>query len=193
MSANKEPLLAAVSRCRDAPLADRDIVRKMFLLDPAFIFKDNTIVGYQILNSIAQKFHIPLTSIKIAGSSQTGFSPFKDRDFLFGKSDLDIAIVSPELFQRYTEIVYAITNGYRNTTAFQDKCSLELFEGNLKLGFFRPDLMPSSKEKTEWFTFFESLTNRYSAIFIKVSGGIYFSELFFEGKQMPILEKLTST
>lgn len=113
MAVNKAPILEEISRCRTANLGPQEIVRKMFLLDGAFVFKDNTVLGFQILNSIAQKFRVSLTSVKIVGSSQTGYSPFKGSDFVVGESDLDIAIVNPWLFQRYAEIVYSATSGYR--------------------------------------------------------------------------------
>ena len=186
----REQLVTDINNCRGATLALREVSRKIFVLDPTYAFKDDRILGFKILNSIAERFRVPLGCVKIAGSAQTGFSSFKDRDFVFGESDLDVAIVSPSLFQRYCEIVYDITNGYLNFTKFDDKNSQERFQGNLQLGFFRPDLMPNSKEKTEWFTFFNSLTDRYSAVFKSVNGGIYFSERFFEGKQLPALEKL---
>lgn len=190
MPTNKEQLVEEIASCRNASLNDIQITRKIFLLDPAFIFKDHRIEGFQILNSIAEKFRIALGCVKIVGSSQTGFSPFKGRDFRFAESDLDIAIVSPALFQRYCEIVYEITNGYRNLTQFKDADSRDQFEENLKVGFFRPDLMPQGKEKADWFLYFNSLTARYSTIFNSINGGIYFSERFFEGKQLEVVKLL---
>jgi hypothetical protein len=186
----KEQLLADINIYRSALFTNRNIAAKMFLLDPAFVFKEYKAVGFQILNSIAQKFRVPLGCVKIAGSSQTGFSPFKNREFLFGQSDLDIAIVSPPLFQRYSEIVCDITNGYKDLTKFEDQKKAEQFRQNLELGFFRPDLMPYSRDKTEWLTFFNAISNQHSKIFKNVNGGIYFSEFFFSGKQIAAIEKL---
>lgn len=154
MPAIKEQLIADISRCRTASLSDHAIARKMFLLDPTFVFKEDSILGFNILNSISEKFRIPLVCVKVAGSSHTGFSSFQNREFITGESDLDIALVNATLFQHYCEIVYGITNGYKNNTAFKDTASYQQFLDCLKIGYFRPDLMPSCKNKTEWFTFF---------------------------------------
>jgi hypothetical protein len=192
MSTVKEQIVEVISKCRSAALSEREIARKMFLLDPAFVFADDRILGFRILNGIAEKFRISLGCVKISGSSQIGFSAIKNRDFILGQSDLDIAIVSPNMFQRYSEIVYRNTNGYKNLTGFTNTETVERFQGNLQLGYFRPDLMPSCKEKMDWFQFFQTMTDRYSAMFKSINGGIYFSELFFEGKQIDIVAKMTT-
>jgi hypothetical protein len=186
----KEQLVDDIGQCRSATLNEREIARRMFILDPAFVFKDDKILGFKILNSIAERFRVPIGCVKIAGSSQIGFSSVKNRDFTLGESDLDIAIISPLLFQRYCEIVYHVTNGYRNLTGFKDTASVDQFHDYLRIGYFRPDLMPFSDEKNEWFKFFKTATDRYSAMFKNVNGGIYFSELFFEGKQVPVIRTL---
>ena len=185
-----EELVESIHRCDYAKLNDREIARLMFVLDPCFIFRDNRIVGFRILNSIASWFRLPLGSVKIAGSAQTGFSPIKKREFKFGESDLDIAIVSPILYQKYWEIVYESTNGYVDKTRFKVGDDFDQFIGNLQNGFFRPDLMPSCKEKTDWSNFFKGISNQHSTIFKNINAGIYFSERFFEFKQMSALALL---
>jgi hypothetical protein len=190
MLSNKEQIVEDIRNCRTASLAERAIVRKLFLLDPAYIFKNDRIIGFKILNSIAEKYRIPLGCVKIAGSSQTGFSSIKDRDFIFGESDLDIAIVSPELFQQYCETAFTVTNGYLNRTGFKDVSTADHFQSNLQIGFFRPELMPLCREKTEWLAFFKSITDRNSTIFRTINGAIYFSETFFEGKQIAEIKRL---
>jgi hypothetical protein len=86
MSAVKEQLVAHINNCRGAALDERAIARKMFLLDPTFAFRADSITGFKILNSISEKFRVPLSCVKIAGSSQTGFSAFQNRDFIAGES-----------------------------------------------------------------------------------------------------------
>jgi len=180
----REQLITDIAIFRGAPLSDREIARKVFLLDPAYIFKEHPIVGFKILNRIAEKFHVPIGCIKIAGSSQIGFSPFKDRDFKIGESDLDVAIVNPGLFQQYCEIVYNVTNGYRDLTGFKSTPDYGYFQECIQIGYFRPDLMPNCPAKTDWFKFYGTVTDSYSTIFKQISAGIYFSETFFEGKQV---------
>jgi hypothetical protein len=81
MSAVKEQLVAHINNCRDAALDERAIARKMFLLDPTFVFKEDSITGFKILNAVSERFRVPLGCVKIAGSSQIGFSSFQNRDF----------------------------------------------------------------------------------------------------------------
>jgi hypothetical protein len=186
----KEQIVEDINNCAKADLNEREITRKMFLLDPAFVFKENKILGFRILNSIAEKFRIPLSCVKIAGSSQTGFSSIKNREFVFGESDLDIAVVSPNLFQRYCEIVFNTTNGYKNQTGFKDTYTLGKYLENLHFGFFRPDFMPNCKEKDDWFTYFKSISDKHSTMFKNINAGIYFSETFFEQTQITVIQKL---
>lgn len=183
MPTTKQQFTEEIDKCRFASLTENEVARKMFILDPTFEFKDDSIRGFRILNKISEKFRIPLSCIKIAGSAQTGFSPVKDRGFSDGQSDLDVAIVNPWLFQQYCEIVFKITNGYRDRTRFESTPKASQFQENLQIGYFRPDLMPSSNEKLDWFKFFDSLTKLFSTKFSSINGGIYFSELFFESKQ----------
>jgi hypothetical protein len=190
MPAIKEHLIADIKKCKSSALDDRAISRKMFLFDSTFVFKEDGILGYNILNSISQRFRIPLVCVKVAGSAHTGFSSHKNREFIFGESDLDIALVSTSLFQRYCEIAYDVTNGYTNNTYFDSPQKYLQFCNSLQIGFFRPDLMPNCRQKTEWFTFFDSLTSKYSMCFKNINGGIYFSEVFFEGKQTDVVKRL---
>jgi hypothetical protein len=80
----KEQLVEDIKNCHGASLNEHEIARKMFILDPAFVFKDNKILGFRILNSVAEKFRVPLACVKIAGSAQIGFSSTKNRDFILG-------------------------------------------------------------------------------------------------------------
>jgi len=74
MSTIKDQLVENIVNCRSATLNERQIARKMFLLDPTFAFKDDTILGFKILNTIAEKFKVPLCCVKVAGSARSTFS-----------------------------------------------------------------------------------------------------------------------
>lgn len=180
-------LQAEIHQCDNSRLQDEEIVKKIFLLDSTYMFEQYPIEGYRILNSIAQKYRIPFSCIKVVGSAHTGYSPINKRGFLFGSSDLDIAIISPSLFQRYSEIVFGLTKGYTNMTGFASQPEATSFQSYLQQGFFRPDLMPNCNDKNEWFRFFNSLTQSHSTVFGNINAGIYFSEVFFVTKQVPTI------
>ena len=169
------------------------IARKVFLSYPTYVFQNKEEIEFEIKNRISEKFWVPISSIQVSGSSKTGFSFFKERDFIPGESDLDIAIISLPLFIKYSEISHKLSNGYSDQSKFPRKKSGEsqvsYFLANLNNGYFRPDLMPASKFKTEWFEFYNELSNRYYDIFKTINAGIYSTEYFFESKQVDCIYK----
>lgn len=168
------------------------IVRKLYLCYPtyAFIGEDiNYDIQFEIFNSISEFFDIPITSIKVAGSGQTGYSYHKKKEFEVGKSDLDIAIIDLSLYNKYIEICYNNTNGLRDYTKFRDQDTFKQYCKNLARGLFRPDLMPRCKEKSEWFEYFGKLSEKYFKEFKNINAGIYASQKFFEHKQAESIDK----
>lgn len=166
--------------------------RKIFLSYPTNAFSGKEDQQFEIFNHISEHFQVPYTSIQVAGSAKTGYSYFKAKEFICGKSDLDIAIISLELYNKYTELVYYITKGFSDLSGFpvrRDRDFRKEYLSYLGKGYFRPDLMPTSKEKQEWFTFFSKLSERYISLFKNINAGIYSSQFFFESKQIEIIEK----
>ena len=88
-----------------------------FTISVAYL-QTNRIRGFRILNEICERFKLPFSSVKVVGSAHTGYSYFKERDFVPGESDLDVAIISPSLFQDYSEQVYWMTHRYSDLTKF---------------------------------------------------------------------------
>ena len=78
-----------------------DLARKLFLSYQTMVFKDNEDLEYTIKNTIKQHLKIPFTSIQVTGSSKTGFSFFNKTEFTEGKSDLDISIISLDLYNHF--------------------------------------------------------------------------------------------
>lgn len=176
--------------------ANSRAVERVFCFDECFVFKENRDQGFEILQSIAEHFKVPLRSVHVVGSAQLGYSFMKDRDFVAGDSDLDIAIVHSKMFLEYHELCYKITNKYRNLTVFPRHGNLEpsevatLFRENLAKGYFRPDYMPLSDERREWLQFFERLGDAYVDKFKKITCGIYLSQMFFTSKQEEVIGKI---
>ncbi|MFS0601124.1 hypothetical protein [Peribacillus frigoritolerans] len=168
-----------------------DIVRKIYISFPTKAFEGKEDVGFQICDEISKFFEIPFNSVQVVGSAKTGKSYYKFTDFAVAKSDLDIAIISPELFLKYTEICHRVTKGYSDQSMFSlnrhGKSDIYEFKKNLTQGMFRPDLMPNSPSKDDWRRFFNKLSNKHHKLFKNINAGIYSSQYFFEYKQIDAL------
>ena len=163
-----------------------EIVRKIYLTYPT-----NTLIGneerqFQILNEISEYFNVPIINIQVVGSSKTGYSFHKRTTFNSLTSDLDIAIIDGNLFQKYTEWVFRATDGFADRTGFtlNDGNSTYLQYINcIAKGIFRPDLMPTGKKRLNWLKFFGQLSSKNKDLFKSINAGIYLSQTFFEFKQ----------
>ena len=112
--------------------------------------------------------------------------------FTEGKSDLDISIISLELYNRFLEIVHAETDGFTNLSVFpfyRGRRTDKQFLESIKRGFINPFFMPNCAEKREWLDFYRHLSNDYYKIFKSISAGIYTSEYFFEYKQSECIDE----
>lgn len=163
------------------------IARKIYLSFPTQVFINNEEKEFELLNSIRNHFKIPFKSIQVAGSSKTGYSYFHNRIFIPGDSDLDIAIIDPDLFRRYCEKILNETNGLRDQTNFgrHDDGSSKFgsYCKYIAKGIFRPDFMPIGETSKKWFNFFNKLSADYVDFFSDINAGLYFTEKCFELKQ----------
>jgi hypothetical protein len=188
----KENLDTKIARMLVIPHDDRTISRRLFLYDFNQTFSGDPDRGFDILNQISEHFHVPFSEIQVCGSSQVGYSYFSNRNFSPQISDLDIAIVSPRLFQQFSEWTFWTTRRYTDLTGFQIRNNVSdhrSFRDNLSAGFFRPDLMPRSLKKDAWFSFFTNLSNSHSDVFKNVNAGIYLSEGFFEMRNANLMDE----
>jgi hypothetical protein len=163
------------------------IARKIYLSYPTFVFKDLHEKEFKLVDDICYKFQIPLKAVQFAGSSKTGFSYSKQRAFIKGSSDLDIAIIDQGLFLYYTESVFELTKSFSDLSKFgrtEDGIShFDLYKTSILKGFFRPDVMPYSNIRREWFNYFNKLSQDYIDLFSNINAGIYLSEYYFTVKQ----------
>ncbi|MFC1478064.1 hypothetical protein ACFL57_01235 [Candidatus Margulisiibacteriota bacterium] len=163
-----------------------EIARKIYLCYPAYIFHKKEEVEFEILNKICKKFKVPYNSLQIVGSSKTGRSYHKENTFKHEESDLDIAIISKDLFDKFQKEVYIITNKYSNLSSFpriRGESVYSNFLAYLAKGMFRPDFMPTCSKKQDWDTFFNKLSNKYYDLFKNINAMIYSDIYYFESKQ----------
>jgi hypothetical protein len=168
------------------------IARRIFLSYKTEVFRDNEDDEFVIKNSIAKEFEISFSSIEVAGSSKTGISFFKEKLFEPGKSDLDIAVISLPLYNRFLEQAHKSTDGFSNLTVFptfRNQRTDRQFINSLPKGYINPFFMPNSLLKSKWLNFFQKLSNKYFKTFKNINGGIYASEYFFEFKQKDCIDQ----
>jgi hypothetical protein len=159
-----------------------EIIKKVYLTYPTKSFIGYEEEQFEILNKVSLQFSIPITCIHAAGSAKVGRSFHKNKDFEPGVSDLDLAIINPELYNRYMEIVFEQTKGYSNLTQFPRRDGRAVnteYVRYLSKGIFRPDLMPYSPERADWLNFFSSLSKNYTHLFNSINACIYMSQGFF--------------
>lgn len=124
----------------------RTIARKIFLSYTTEIFREEEDTEFYIKNAISMGFDIPFSSIQIVGSGKTGLSFFKDYEFKPGESDLDVAIISLPLYNKFCETSHQITKGYTNLSAFprfKGQRTDKQFIKGLSKGFVNPFFMPN--------------------------------------------------
>lgn len=170
----------------------KTIARKLFLSYTTEIFRNNEDAEFYIKNEISKAFDIPFSSIEIVGSSKTGLSFYKDYEFQPGKSDLDIAVISLPLYNKFCEISHQVTDGYSDLSVFpifRGQRTDKQFIKSLRNGYVNPFFMPKCVIKSKWLDFFNNLSNGYFELFKNINGGIYSSEYFFESKQSECIEE----
>lgn len=172
-------------------LSHDKIARKVFLTYPTKAFMGKEELQYEILDEVAEKWGVPITSIHVAGSAQIGVSIHKGTPFTAGTSDLDLAIIDGNLFVRYMEAVLKQTRGYTDMSEFPriDGSSYQsTYLTYITKGMLRPDCIPASPLRADWTNFFGRLSKKNVANFKSISAMIYLSERFFESKQRSVIK-----
>lgn len=168
-----------------------EIVRKVFLTFPTLALVGDEERQFEISNAISQYFNVPITSIQVVGSAKTGQSFHKPSRFTPKKSDLDVAIIDTDLFVRYSESVYKLTDGFTDKTTFSKHDGTSNFNEYVRYiskGIFRPDLMPTCTKRANWNKFFGLLSSKHKDLFKSINAGIYLSQTYFEHKQTSIIK-----
>jgi hypothetical protein len=191
LTVSKDLLDAKIAGMLATDSIPRVVARRLYLYDFATIFAANPERGFAIVSAISDKWQVPFTSVKFTGSAQTGYTYYKGRDFLVGDSDLDVAIIDPNLFRQWSEKVYWLTQAYTDLSNFpriEGNSVAQDFRYQLSSGYFRPDFMPTSAAKSEWISFFNRLSNGYTDLFKNINAGVYMSEAFFEIKNSSVVK-----
>ncbi|WP_431689336.1 hypothetical protein [Hahella sp. NBU794] len=157
-----------------------DFCRKHVLHGTPYIFSSRDEEFYEFRKRVAKKFGIPFYEIFITGSAKLGFSPFKKKSFDYD-SDIDVAIVSPILFEQLMSNIAEYQMMVRNNRDVIRDSELKMYHSFLEyvaLGWIRPDKLPVSFQmkaiKDDWFDFFRSISNGKSEVGnYRVNAGVF--------------------
>jgi hypothetical protein len=157
-----------------------DFCRKRSLHGTPVIFSGNEDGYYEFRKRIAGKFQISFHEIFITGSAKLGFSPYKQKFFDYD-SDIDVAIISPRLYDRIMSSIDGFQMQLRENRRAVSSRELEKYHNFLEygaIGWMRPDLLPTSFQvaelKKDWFDFFKSISYGKSEIGnYKVAAGVF--------------------
>jgi len=154
--------------------------RKSVLHGTPWIFRGKDDDYYEFRNRIAKKFNISFHEIYITGSAKLGFSPHKKTEFSYD-SDVDVAIVSSQLFDEIMESIREYQMQLRESRLAVSEREIRKYHKFLEygaIGWMRPDHLPHSflvkRLKDDWFDFFTSISYGKSEVGnYKVNAGVF--------------------
>lgn len=143
---------------------------------------------------VARNFQVHPTNIFVVGSAKLGFSiaPEKRWTHFNDESDIDVAIVSPEL---YLAVWRQISDILTVDPTFHWRRK-GLFAEKHLMGWLRPDALPPSPALVladEWFEFFRALTAEQVCGPYRVNAGLYYDIHFLEQYQERAVEMCKET
>ncbi|MCB0321643.1 MAG: hypothetical protein KDD60_12015 [Bdellovibrionales bacterium] len=165
----------------------QDFCRQKLLHGTPFVFLGREDDFFCFKKRICAHLDVHHTEVYIVGSGKLGFSPVKRTPFSLD-SDIDVAIVSPDLWEKFFELGLRLEYGIRSFEVSLHKSQWQKYIEYLRygaMGWVRPDLIPSVPPmrdlKQEWFDFFNSISFEKSEVGnYKVTAGIYRSQAHLE-------------
>jgi hypothetical protein len=156
------------------------IVRKHITFGDSYILDPDDY--FDLKAEVAEHFEIHPSEVIVVGSGKLGFSIVNEKRYRhFGEgSDLDVAIISPDLFEKIWQSVY----DYRNEVGYWARENE--FKNYLFRGWIRPDMLPPSSKFSlckDWWDFFRSLAVQRKYGPYKIAAGLYRSWHFLENYQ----------
>lgn len=176
-------------------------------------FIGDTNKEYKTKSLIADFFGVHIHEVVFVGSGKTGFSlnpknlfnefdnKFRSSNIIKDKSDLDIAIISPNLFDALSESIFNYTDSFKNKwteneyyngnklEAFDVPICYKYFEYFSK-GWFRPDMKPMGFEFCVNNSYQELKRKLYIEYGRKIGIGIYKNWYFFKDYHVNNLKNL---
>lgn len=197
-------------------LNSEQIFQKYFIDKETFFFKEietEDDLEYMLKQDFSHLLDVHINDIYVVGSGKTGFSmnPKKygqgfDEEFnhtkvIRTKSDLDVAIVSSNLYESLQETMYDWSIGYkknwdRNSYYYngKEKFGVELkykFLEYLGRGWYRPDLAPADFKIETKNGSLDQVTNYWrKRLRRQISYAVYKNWKFFKKYQIENIDKI---
>ena len=173
-------------KCDLEVLSSKQIFRKYVLNGPCHVLNEE--LHFRLKEEICEFFDIDFSNVIPVGSARFGFSIKPGKRYVaFGEeSDIDIAVVSPDLFTKIWNEAFL----YKKSGAFWPQ-SAKFFR-YLSEGWIRPDKLPVGPHfpfTQKWWDFFNSLTSSRQYGPYKIRAGLYHSMFFFEEYQKICIEQ----
>lgn len=203
---------------KDLVILEYDELFQKYVVDgESFYFSviDRKVREYELKILIAKYFDISVREIIIVGSSKMGFSLkpsnlFNEFDFRYkqtslrkDKSDIDIAIVSPELFRLKLREAFDFTNSYTvkwnyneyytkvyADSRFDVSINYKFFEYNSK-GWLRPDFKPNGFEFCVNGSYEKLKNDIFKLIGRKIGIGVYSDWYYFRSYHIENIKRLS--
>jgi hypothetical protein len=152
-------------------------VQRHIIFGSAFVLADDQHFGLKEV--VARQFQVNPVEVVLVGSAKLGFSiADKKRYRPFGESsDIDLAIISPRLFDSIWDDVFDHYCSVRHWPEEQQ------FKSYLFRGWIRPDKLPRLQRAEAWWDFFTSITQTGRFGQYKIRAGLYRTMKFLESYQ----------
>lgn len=158
-----------------------DVVQKHLTVGRAYVLTQDE--EFELRKRVSQHFGMNPDGVKVVGSSQLGFSiaPTKRYRPFHDASDIDIAVISPEAFDRIwlQAHEYVEENGpWRQ---------IEDFRKYLMMGWIRPDKLPREQSfavASEWVSAMGEIGRLTKNGAFKIAAGLYRTHTFLESYQL---------
>lgn len=163
-----------------ATLSLRDIVRRHIISGSCAALEEDAYYGLRA--AVAAKYELHPNEVLVVGSGKLGFSiaPQKRYRHFSDTSDIDVVVLSPNLFRR----VWRSVHSYEEQGGFWGRAGS--FKDYLFQGWIRPDMLPNAPSfeiANDWWKFFNSLSSSGQYSPYKIRGALYEDWYFLESYQ----------
>ena len=180
---------ARVRRFQDDILSfpDSMMVQKYITHGDCYLLGEDAYFGLKA--EVSAQFGVHPSEVLVVGSGKLGFSIVEGKRYRpFGDtSDIDIAIISPHLFDRIWTDVF----DYWRERSFWPEA--REFRDYLFRGWIRPDKLPPEGEfrfRKEWWGFFRQIESQREYGPYKIRGAIWRSWHFLESYQIISIQRI---
>ena len=170
------------------------VVNKYILGGNPICFGGREILILQLKKDLTEHFNIHIKNIEIVGSAKLGVSLGSDKlgKLFDAQSDIDIAVVSSELFDiAWFELMKLESISYKLNE--KDRSFLKDCSNLISKGFISPDKLPKISNFSKiWWKIFSELSNNDKYEYKKIRGRLFKDWWFAERYYSTQLNRLKS-